>query len=142
MAFLILRALFIATIDTLRQAFPTPPLKPNNLFGKIPLPTFPNTASPGGELKFTLQTISGTVPEASDTARVYFMPKNRINLISLSKAQTFVGRLGFTSSPRAISETLYRWIDLKSPLRTIEMDIVRTGEAQTPHKCLSFGKGE
>lgn len=123
-AFLILRMLFNVAVDAFRQAFPAPPLRPNNLFGKIPAPTFPQGATESAQLEYTLQTITGAVPIASDAARVYFMPKNRVNLLSLSKAQTFVGRLGFTSSPRELTETSYRWIDLKSPLRTIEMDIV------------------
>lgn len=122
--FTILRILFGAALDALKKAFPTPPLRPNNLFGKLPKIEFPQTASPSGQLTFTLQTISGKVPEASEAARVYFMPKNRINLLSLSKAQKFVGKLGFTETPKQLDETRYRWMDLKNPLRSIDVDIV------------------
>lgn len=121
---IVLRISFDILVTELRRAFPPPPLKINNYFGKLPKIIFPESASPSGQLLFTLQTISGSVPRASDAARVYFMPKNKANLLSLSKAQAFVGKLGFTTTPRQISTTLYRWIDLRSPLRTIEMDIV------------------
>lgn len=122
--FIILRILFNLALVAIRRAFPAPPLRPNYLFGKLPTPSFPQSASPSGELAFTLQTISGGLPQASDAAKVYFMPKNRINLLSLSKTQSFVSRLGFTTSPRQVNDTKYRWIDLRSPLKSIEMDIV------------------
>lgn len=122
-AFIILRLLFGAFLDFLRSSFPTT-IKANNAFGKLPAIAFPQSASPSAEISFTLQTITGTIPEASSTARVFFMPKERINLLSLSKAQTFIENLGFTTSPRQITDTLYRWIDIQNPLRTVELDIV------------------
>lgn len=121
---IVLRIGFDILLTQLRRAFPPAPLKINNYFGKLPKITFPASASPSGQLTFKLQTISGEVPRASEAARVYFMPKNKANLLSLSKAQAFVGKLGFTTTPRQIASTLYRWIDLRSPLRTIEVDIV------------------
>ena len=121
--FIILRILFFIALDAIRSAFPRT-LKPDNRFGVLTKIAFPQTASPSAQLTFKLQTISGDVPVASSAARIYFMPKNRPNLLSLSRAQSFVSRLGFTSSPNQIADTSYRWIDLKSPLRTIEVDIV------------------
>lgn len=120
----VLRILFDIAVTQLQRIFPPAPLKVNNYFGKLPKVAFPAQSTPSAQLSFSLQTISGEVPEASEAARVYFMPKNKANLLSLSKAQTFVGKLGFTTTPRQMSTTLYRWIDLKNPLRTIEMDIV------------------
>jgi hypothetical protein len=120
----ILRILFGAALDAFQRAFPTPPLKPNHGFGKLPAISFPQVASPSGQLTFTLQTVTGDISEASDAAKVYFMPKNRINLLSLSKSQQFASKLAFTSTPRQMSDTKYRWLDLKNPLRSLEIDIV------------------
>lgn len=122
-AFIIVRILFGIFLDYLRTTFP-PVVKPNNLFGRLPAIQFPQSASPSAEITFKLQTISGTVPEASSTARVFFMPKGRANLLSLSSAQSIVGELDFTTSPRQLTETGYEWIDIRNPLRSINMDIV------------------
>ena len=123
--FIILRLSLIATVDYIKKTFPPPPLKPNYAFGKLPQIKFDGSvASASADIKYSLQTVSGGLPKIPDAAYVYFMPKNRINLLSLSKAQTFVGKLNFISSPRQISDTIYRWIDLQNPLRIIEMDIV------------------
>lgn len=122
--FIILRICFSLLITFIRQTFPAPPLRPNNAFGKLPKIDFPQTASPSGQLTFTLQTISGTIPEASDAARVYFMPKNKANLLSLTRAQNMVGQLGFTSTPTQTSEIEYRWTSLTDPLKSISVNIV------------------
>jgi hypothetical protein len=123
--FIILRLVFFALIDLYRITFPPPALVPNNALGKLPKIEFPQSASPSGQLTYKIQTVSGTIPEASDAARVYFMPKNRSNLLSLSRAQSVVGKVGFTTTPRQINDTnVYHWIDLRNPLRSIDMDIV------------------
>ncbi|MEK7166517.1 MAG: hypothetical protein AAB874_06950 [Patescibacteria group bacterium] len=121
---IVLRIALGLTLDAIGRAFPPPSLKPNYAFGKLPAQTFPASASASGELTLTLQTISGSLPIASDAARVFFMPKSKPNFLSLSKSQTLVGRIGFTDTPRQIGETTYRWIDTRYPLRSVEVDIV------------------
>ena len=124
-AFIFLRLAFFAALDFYRVTFPPPALIPNNALGKLPKIEFPKSASPSGQLTYKIQTVNGAIPEASDAARVYFMPKSRSNLLSLSRAQSLVGRIGFATTPRQVGDTtLYHWIDLKSPLRTIDLDIV------------------
>jgi hypothetical protein len=128
--FTILRLVFFAAIDFYRVTFPPPALVPNNALGKLPKIEFPESATPSGQLSFTINTVSGTIPEASDAARVYFMPKNRSNLLSLSRAQVLVNNVGFNTTPRQIGDTnAYHWIDLRNPLRSIDLDIV-TGQFQ------------
>ncbi len=122
--FIILRIIFGLVIGAIRQAFPAAPLKPNNIFGKLPAISFPKTASLSGELTYNLQTVTGDLPTASEAARVFFQPKNKISFSSATDAQEFVGKMGFTTSPKQLSDTNYRWIDLKNPLRSIEVDIV------------------
>ena len=121
---IVLRILFNLTLDAIRRTFPAPPLRVNNALGKLPRLTFPNSASPSAKLTFSLQTVTGTLPVASEAARVYFLPKNKPNFSSLQRAQTMVGRIGFTLTPTEINPTFYRWQDPKNPLRTLEMDTV------------------
>lgn len=127
-SFIFLRLAFFAAIDFYRITFPPPALVPNNALGKLPKIEFPPSATSSGQLNFTVQTVSGSIPEASDAARVYFMPKNRSNLLSLSRAQTLVSNIGFTTTPRQVENSdVYHWIDLKNPLRSVDLDIV-TGQ--------------
>ena len=77
---------------------------------------------------YQLQTIEGSVPIASETANVYFMPKKGANLLALSTAQAFAKRLGFTTTPvpEPTSKNIYRFDDLTIPLRHLWYDIVST----------------
>lgn len=121
--FLVLRMIFGAFVSYIRTAFP-PAFRPDNRLGKLPRIVFPESASPSADIVFTLQTVDGNVPEATTAARVYFMPKNRSDLFTLSRAQTLAGRMNFTTTPTQLTDTLYLWRDLKSPLRSIEIDIL------------------
>lgn len=122
--FIILRLILGYTVGAIRRALPPPQLKPNNLYGRLSAISFPQGASPSGELTYRLETISGTIPEASSAAQVYLMPKEQINLGSLLDAQNFVKPIGFTNDPRKISDTVYRWVDPRNPLRSLELNIV------------------
>jgi hypothetical protein len=122
--FIILRIIAGMAWNYIVARIPPAPLKPNYAFGKLPAIKFPQTASPSGQLTLRLQTIEGRVPEASEAARVFFMPKNRANLLALSQAQALVGKVGFSTTPQQLTNTLYRWVDLKNPLRTVEFDII------------------
>jgi hypothetical protein len=105
--------------------FPAKPPPPNHAFGKLPHLIFPvPSSSPSAQLTFTLQTISGSLPQASNSARVYFMPKSSANLLAINNTQTFVQRLGFNITPIQETRTIYRFNDSEFPLRKIRYDIV------------------
>jgi len=84
------------------------------------------TASPSGQLVYQLQTIEGTVPEASVSANVYFMPKAGSNLLALSEAQDFAKRLGFSPTPISSpdNKNIYRFDDPELTLRHLWYDVV------------------
>ncbi|MBI4065327.1 hypothetical protein HY409_03075 [Candidatus Gottesmanbacteria bacterium] len=105
--------------------FPPKPPLPNHAFGVLPALKFPlATASASGELTFRLETIEGTVPKASESATVYFMPKTSANLLALNKTQDFAKRLGFDINPIAETKNIYRFNDTDFILRTLRYDIV------------------
>lgn len=122
--FVIFRLLFFGVVDIIKNAFPTPTLVPDNALGKLPKISFSESASPSGTLTYRFETISGKVPTASEAARVFFMPKNRSNFLSLSDAQTAAGRIGFTGKPVEVTPTLFRWTDPDNSLRTLQVDVV------------------
>lgn len=105
--------------------FPPKPPPPNHAFGVLPKIAFPDSqATPSSQLAFTLQTIDGTLPEASSSAPVFFMPKKTANLLALSNTQAFATRFNF--NPEAIQESknIYRFDDPDTPLRTLRYDLV------------------
>lgn len=109
--------------------FPPKPPQANHAFSKLPPLRFPAPqASPSAQLIFQLETIEGSVPRASESANVYFMPKTGSNLLALSTAQNFAKRLGFATTPVAepSNKNVYRFDDATAQLRHLWYDIVST----------------
>lgn len=105
--------------------FPPKPPPPTHAFGKLPAIKFPPAqASPSAELVFRLETIQGNVPQASESAVIYFMPRSPANLLALTKAQQLAIRLGFDSTPLQETKSIYRFNDPSLPLRRLRYDIV------------------
>lgn len=123
-AVVILQALWGICLSVLRTAFPPKPPPPTHLFGRLPPLNFPTAVNTNVPLTYTLETISGAVPEASQTAEVYFIKKSQANLLALSKTQEFAKKYQFDETPIAESKNIYRFNDLTSPLRKLQYDIV------------------
>ena len=104
--------------------FPPQAPPPNHAFGRLPAIKFPTTATPSGQLTFQLQTIDGTVPGASASASVYFMPKSAPNLLALNKTQEFAQQFQFNPAPIQENKNIYRFNDPENPLRRLRYDIV------------------
>ncbi len=127
--YILLKILWGILIAVYIMIFPPKAPPPNHAFGSLPSLKFPiNAASPSGQLIFQLQTIQGSVPDASVSANVYFMPKTGSNLLALSTAQTFAKRLGFGTNPISdpTNNNIYRFDDPTAPLRHLWYDVVST----------------
>lgn len=123
--YIILRIFWGVLVVVWLTIFPPKAPPPNHAFGMLPAIKFPEQASVSGTLTFTLDTIPGTVPIASESAAVYFMPKNAPNLLAFTKTQDFAKRFEFDPTP--IPDTLkniYRFEDPQSILRKLRYDIV------------------
>jgi hypothetical protein len=116
----ILLAIIIAIILWL---FPPHGPPPNHRFGKLPAIVFP-TAEKKDKLTFKLETIEGSVPKASDSAVVYFMPKSPPNMLALPRTQTFAERLQFLPNPIQQTKNIYRFDDADLQLRTLTYNII------------------
>ncbi|OGG24336.1 hypothetical protein A3A79_04085 [Candidatus Gottesmanbacteria bacterium RIFCSPLOWO2_01_FULL_43_11b] len=124
-AYVILRFLWGIFLSLWLTVFPPKPPPPNHAFGKLPTLAFPTpSASPSGQLVFRLETIEGSVPRASESAAVYFMPKSPPNFLGIPKTQEFAKRLGLDPTPIAESKNIYRFQDPDTPLRRLRYDIV------------------
>lgn len=123
-AYLLLRFLVILGINYYKATHPAKVPPPNVLFGKIPVPKFPQNASSSAGLKFFLENIEGKPPETTPSGKVYFMPKKLPSLLAPQKARNFATNLGFTTDPQVLNATFYRFIDQQDNLRSLDIDIV------------------
>mgnify|MGYP001588373019 CR=1 FL=1 len=85
---------------------------------------FQPQASPSAQLTFRLETIEGTIPRASESATVYFMPKMPANLLAMTRTQEFASKLQLDPTPIQESKNIYRFDDPELPLRKLKYDIV------------------
>lgn len=122
--YFLLRIIIFILIAIWLWLFPPKPPPPNHAFGVLPKIAFPNVATPSGTLSFKLETVTGSVPAASEAAIVYFMPKSAPNLLALTRTQTFAKDLGFNPEPAQESKNVYTFKDESNPERSLKFDIV------------------
>ncbi len=123
-AYILLRIFWSIVVVAFMLIFPPKPIPPNHAFGKLPAVKFPEVATGSAALTLQLETIEGGVPAASNSAAIYFMPKSAPNLLGLNKAQEFATNLQFDPTPIAENKNVYRFNDLREPLRRLRYDIV------------------
>lgn len=123
--YIILRIFWTGFVAMWLYFFPPKPPPPNHRFGKLPALRFPQPKSPPtGQLTFQLETISGSVPRASESAYVFFMPKSAANLLALTNTQEFAKQMDFNINPIQETKNLYRFEDPQAQLRVLRYDIV------------------
>ncbi len=123
-AYFLLKIFWGLFLTLLVYVFPPKPTPPDHRFGKLPALVFPAVEKPVTSITFTLETIEGTVPNASSSALVYFMPKDSPNIMALPNTQDFARRLQFKTDPIPETKNVYRFEDTEYPQRTMRYDIV------------------
>jgi len=93
----------------------TPPPPPQASFGKLPAISFPNQQKEN--ITYSLNTLSGFLPNFSDRAKVYKISTNPPTLLALDKTRGKVSKVGFSSNETRIAEDVYQWTNPKSPLQ-------------------------
>ncbi|MBI4079327.1 MAG: hypothetical protein HY429_03465 [Candidatus Levybacteria bacterium] len=88
--------------------FKTPETPPTVTFGKLPKVTFPKNASEV-QFAYTVDTLSGLLPQFPTQTIVYKGVKNTPGLLDLQKATDKANKAGFTNKPVALSQTKYQW---------------------------------
>lgn len=84
---------------------PLPPPVISTTFGQIPKAEFTQQLFPF-DIKFTIETISGKLAEASPTAKIYFLSKKQQGLLTNIRAAQDAKKLGFTNEPQIIDKKL------------------------------------
>jgi hypothetical protein len=100
----------------------SPPPPPQASFGKLPSIPFPNQVKEN--LSYSLDTLTGFLPNFSDRAKVYKIIFDPPTLLGLDKTRGKVSEIGFKSAGIQIAEDTYQWVDQsKSLQRAITMNI-------------------
>ncbi len=104
--------------------FPKKPPAPTVAYGKLPPIIFPlNTKKE--KLTYTLDTVSGTLPEFNtDRLRVFPIMAAEPNLLNLENTRKSVANVGFTQNENLITDTVYQWTDAKKTDKKIIRNIV------------------
>ena len=87
----------------------TPPPPPQASFGKLPPIPFPNQQKEN--IIYSLDTLSGFLPNFSDRAKVYKITPNPPTLLAFDRVQEKVAQIGFNSKGTQIAQDVYQWVD-------------------------------
>ena len=108
---------------TLKKVFfPTPPPPPTVGFGKIESIRFP-VQTEVKDLTYTVDTLTGSVPNFPDRAKIFKTKDPEANLLALQNTAKKLNSLGFSSQPIPVDGNIYKWTDTSPIQRTISFDI-------------------
>lgn len=106
---LIVFLMFFRVILVVKELiFPTPPPKPNVLFGKLQPQSFLQNAT-DEKLTYSLNTLTGDLPNFPDQARVYRMREIKPDLLAVNKFEEKLKNVGFAAGSTAISDKIFEW---------------------------------
>ena len=101
--FILIRAIFF-----IKEAVsPTPPPPPTASFGKLPKINFPEGIKKN--FSYTIDTLSGDLPNFPDRLTVYETQKPVPDILAVERATDRVVGLGFDQRREKLSDVLYRW---------------------------------
>ena len=100
-----------------------PPIeeKPDTKFGNLPAITIPSSNSTSSNFSYSLDTITGDLPQTPKIMKVFFIPKANVSLMSPEKAKELAESLGFPKGPEVLSTAEYRYTDDKNGELMIEI---------------------
>lgn len=124
-AFVFILMLLIRGFNLLRDTFfPAPPPNPTVTFGKLPGVSFSQSQYNAAK-KYTLDTVSGTLPTFPTQLKVYKVNSQKADLLALKTTGEKVRSVGFDNGPFKYSDQLYFWTDSSGEfLKTIRVNIV------------------
>jgi hypothetical protein len=99
------------TLGVLRNVYliinPPKPNPPTMGFGRLAPLDFPKTELT--EITYSLETVTGRLPNFTDRMAVYRMPIERANFLNLERSKRVARQLGFEAEPEQLSEERFRW---------------------------------
>jgi len=117
------RFLFGVGVSLFQQLFPAGPPPPTVGFGLLPPLPFPEQQRTLPELSYTLETPTGGLPAFPEQLPVYFMPRNSIDLFTEDRARERASKMGYTTAPLELSDTIWRFNHPGAPA-TMQTNVV------------------
>lgn len=100
---------------------PTPPPPPTVSFGKLPQIFFPSGIKK--KFSYTVDTISGALPEFPDRTKIYEMNKSKPDILAVQRASEKAAILKFNPQPEHLSDILYRWTSTQPPPKSLVLNV-------------------
>ena len=128
-AIIVIFLLFRLGIIIKNMIFPPQIQPPTVAYGKLPQIAFPPNVT-DTKLTFSLNTITGTLPQFYDRLNIFEIEQRQPNFLNLDKTREKVGQLGFikddgTLVPEIkIDSATYQWIHKKNLERKLTFDII------------------
>lgn len=95
--------------------------KPDTRFGLLSEPKLPASTVSSSNFSYSIDTVTGNLPELKKIAKVFFIPQGIITLLSADRSKSIAEKLKVYSEPEILSDTQYRYIsDSKSLLVNID----------------------
>lgn len=117
------RMVLSAAITFYKAANPPPPPPPTVGFGLLPRIEFPTP--PANEVTtYRLETANGRLPTFGDRAKVFFMPKATLGLLSDEKVKQIASEYDFVFAPEILDTRTYRWKRSQPLETTFQIDAV------------------
>jgi len=103
-------------------ATPTPSVN----FGQLPSINFSGAplATSSAKISYQIETIEGKLPQLPTQAKVFKINQPPPSILSGEKAKQQAYKLGFSSNPKQLSDTIYTFQDTTIYGRTLTFDIV------------------
>ena len=122
-AVVVARFLFGVGVNLFNSLFPAGPPPPTVGYGRLPPLPFPEVTRELPEITYSIETPDGGLPGVPEQARVFFMPRNSVDLFTEDRAISQAAALGYTAPPLELSQTLFRFNHPVAPA-TLQMNIV------------------
>lgn len=103
--------------------FPTPPPAAEAAYGKLPPIPFEKTEN--SSITYSLDTVTGDLPEFYDRLYVYKIVPQFPEFYDLTRAKSKAAGLGFTENPKQVGNNLYQWSHTTQLQPAFTLDILR-----------------
>jgi len=117
------RMVLTAAVNYYRAVNPPPPPPPTVGFGLLPRIEFPTTTS-DQVTSYRLETANGRLATFGDRAKVFFMPKPTLGLLTDEKVKKIAAKYDFVFAPEVLDTRTYRWKRSQPLETTFQIDAV------------------
>lgn len=110
-------------------------------FGVLPLPNFPLSDASSSNYSYSLDTVTGNLPEFDKLVKVFFIPKPYTSLLAGEKSQELAKNFEIQTPPEIISETRYRYGQEDQTLIVdLDAENFHYTKSSTPSASLALGE--